>query len=85
MSLAVRSNGDICPCVYYDVKIGNILENNVKDIWEDSEILHEIRNKNPQGKCVNCKFYNNCRGGCFARAYLGHGDINQCDPLCWLL
>lgn len=85
MSLALRPNGDICPCVYYDIVLGNILKDKIESIWNESEILKEIRNKKPEGKCLKCKFYNNCRGGCFARSYLVYGDINQCDPLCWLI
>lgn len=84
LSLGIRSNGDIVPCVYYDHVIGNILKDDIDLIWKNDTTLNSIRqrtNKNLQSKCKN---YKKCRGGCFARSYLKFGDINCCDPLCWI-
>ena len=83
LSLALRANGDILACVYYDKKIGNILEDDIAQLWKESATLSLIRNRKPEGKCVQCNNISVCGGGCFARAYMDKGDINYPDPLCW--
>ena len=83
MSLCIRANGDVLPCVYYNKILGNVKKQSLLEIWEKSEELQLIRDKKAYGKCQTCKDFLNCRGGCFARTYLHYGDINHPDPLCW--
>lgn len=83
VSLHIRPNGDITPCGFIDIVIGNILKDDLKDIWNNSEVLNKMRNKTPQGKCTNCASYEECVGGCTARALALTGDINSPDPHCW--
>ncbi len=42
-SLAIRPNGDIGPCVYSPVTIGNILKHNLTDLWRRSPVLQGMR------------------------------------------
>jgi len=32
--------------------------------------------------CVSCDNYDFCQGGCFSRAYIEKGSIEEPDPLC---
>lgn len=73
--------GDVQPCAYLDLKVGNVRENDFKSIWENSEILNKMRNLEWKGKCGSCKYGKNCRG-CRARAYYYSGDYLEADPFC---
>lgn len=77
----VNPIGDVQPCAYLDLKVGNVKESNFKTIWETSGILNEIRTLDWQGKCCSCKYGSNCRG-CRARAYYYSGDYMEADPFC---
>jgi MoaA/NifB/PqqE/SkfB family radical SAM enzyme len=42
-SLCVRPNGDISPCVYSDLVVGNILRDDLADLWLTSPAFENIR------------------------------------------
>lgn len=84
LSLNIKSNGDITPCGFIPTVIGNIIKDELKDIWFKSEVLEKMRHKAPKGKCVKCGSYADCLGGCTARALALTGDINNPDPHCWV-
>lgn len=83
LSLNIKTNGDITPCGFIPIVIGNITRDNLKDIWMKSSVLEKMRNKTPTGKCANCGHYDDCLGGCTARAIALTGDMNSPDPHCW--
>ena len=47
-SLCIRPNGDICPCVYSEITLGNILHDSIKKIWSESPVLRSMRDN---GRC----------------------------------
>jgi GeoRSP system radical SAM/SPASM protein len=83
LSLNIKSNGDVTPCGFIPIVIGNITKDNLKDIWAGSSVLEKMRNKTPAGKCLDCSHYSDCLGGCTARAIALTGDMNNPDPHCW--
>lgn len=83
LSLNIHSNGDITPCGFMSVTIGNILKDDIIKLWKDSPVLNALRNPTPKGKCASCNIYENCLGGCKARAFIVAGDFNNPDPHCW--
>ena len=83
LSLNFKANGDITPCGFIPVVIGNIVRDNLRDVWRDSPVLAKMRNKLPSGKCSDCGKYDDCLGGCSARALALTGDLNSPDPHCW--
>jgi GeoRSP system radical SAM/SPASM protein len=83
LSLNIKSNGDITPCGFMPVVIGNIARDELKEVWYDSPVLGKLRNKKPTGKCATCSSYDDCLGGCSARALALTGDFNNPDPHCW--
>ncbi|MGA2193491.1 MAG: GeoRSP system radical SAM/SPASM protein [Nitrospirota bacterium] len=84
LSLNIRANGDVTPCGFIPVVIGNLLTDDLKDIWDGSAVLERMRNKKPKEKCLSCKHYEDCLGGCTARAYAMTGDFDSPDPHCWV-
>lgn len=84
LSLNIKSNGDITPCGFIPLVIGNIVRDDLREIWANSPVLEKMRNKVPTGKCAGCSDYAECLGGCSARALALTGDINSPDPHCWM-
>ncbi|MDA8327245.1 MAG: GeoRSP system radical SAM/SPASM protein [Nitrospiraceae bacterium] len=83
LSLNIKTNGDITPCGFIPLVIGNILKDDLHQLWASSPVLERLRNKKPTGKCASCSNYEDCLGGCTARALALTGDINSPDPHCW--
>lgn len=78
----VYPNGDITPCPYLPIKLGNVREKSFKDIWFNSQIFKALRDPNSlKGKCGACEYRTLC-GGCRARAYgLSSDFIDYCGDL----
>lgn len=83
LSLHLRPNGDITPCGFIPLTVGNILADDFGELWRTSEVLTAMREKEAKGKCVSCGHYADCLGGCTARAFAVTGDLNAPDPHCW--
>jgi len=68
-SITVMSDGTIVPCRRMPIPLGNILTDDLREIWSDNEILLSLRVKNVyKNGCNNCLYWNICRG-CRAIAY----------------
>lgn len=79
---SLEDNGDVGPCVFLPIKVGNIREQSFKDIWENSPVLRKLRNRDLyEENCRSCVFRNPC-GGCRARAYGYFGNYLAPDPGC---
>lgn len=80
--MALQPNGDLTPCVFIPIKIGNILVDDFVDLWWNSEVLNKLRDrKSFKGYCGRCPWREVC-GGCRARAYAYFGDVQEADPGC---
>ncbi|MFX0056043.1 MAG: radical SAM protein [Promethearchaeota archaeon] len=84
--VAIEPNGDIYPCVFFphipEVRVGNILNDDFHDLWANSDILGDLRNKDLlKGACGSCESRNVC-GGCRARALGYFNDYLGPDPGC---
>jgi radical SAM protein with 4Fe4S-binding SPASM domain len=78
----VYPNGDVTPCPYLPIKLGNIREKSFKEIWFNSDMFKTLRNFDAlKGKCGVCEHRAVC-GGCRARAYgLSSDFIDYCGDL----
>lgn len=82
--LVVRANGDLNPCMLLQVKVGNVRERPIKEIWQDSPVLARLRSRDMlQGECGKCEHKKVC-AGCRGRDYEEAGDVFAADPGCWL-
>jgi len=83
-SCAVSSEGNVQPCVGVTIPIGNVRENNLKDILGDSEVVQDLKRYRHmiKGPCGSCEHLNECYG-CRGAAYQLTGDYLASDPLCW--
>lgn len=78
----IYPNGDVTPCPYLPIKLGNVREKSFKEIWFNSSIFKALRDPNSlKGKCGACEYRTLC-GGCRARAYgLSSDFIDYCGDL----
>ncbi len=75
-------DGNVLPCSYFPKFAGNVRQQSFREIWENSELFHELRDfKKYKDKCGSCEFINVC-GGCRARAYAVSGDYLDEEPFC---
>ena len=80
--LFVSHSGDVFPCGYLPVKCGNVLENELSEIWNSSEqLLRMCDSSKLEGKCGVCDYKQVC-GGCRGRAYAASGNYMGAEPLC---
>ena len=78
----IYANGDVTPCPYLPIKLGNVREKSFKEIWFNSSIFKALRDSTClKGKCGVCEYRSLC-GGCRARAYgLSSDFIDYCGDL----
>jgi len=74
--------GDIQPCGYFDMQLGNVKEKPFSEIWTESKVFNDLRDYSLlKGKCGACEFKAVC-GGCRARALEITGDYLEAEPYC---
>jgi radical SAM protein with 4Fe4S-binding SPASM domain len=84
IACTVTPEGNVTPCARLFVSVGNVREQSFRDIWENSDLLKDLRRRDKlKGKCGRCKYKNVC-GGCRATPYHSVGDYHAEDPMCWL-
>jgi len=80
----VKSNGEVNPCMLLQVNLGNVREQSITSIWENSPVLADLRRRELlKGECGDCTYKVVC-SGCRGRAYQETGDMMAADPGCWL-
>lgn len=78
----LSASGDLLPCVPAPIKLGNLLEQSLEEIWVNNELLNHIRNrKTLKGSCRECAYSGIC-GGCRYTAYVANGDWLGPDISC---
>ncbi len=80
----IQPNGDLIPCVFLPIKVGNLREKDFSDLWENSPLFKDLRDREKlKGICGKCPYKYIC-GGCRARAYAYFRDPLAPDPGCIL-
>ncbi len=78
----ITPEGDVTPCPYIPVSVGNVKRKSLREIWAESPELVLFRNPPLKGKCGICEFRLIC-GGCRARALAFYKDSMEEDPWCF--
>lgn len=78
----VSHRGDVQPCGYLPLVVGNVLDRPFHQIWEEAEVFQKLRDlSNLEGKCGLCEYKSFC-AGCRARAYYDTGNYLDEEPYC---
>lgn len=85
-SIYIDYNGNISPCVFLgdNYIIGNISSDSIKELWDNSSILKEIRELKENPSCKNCSRKNICHGECLGIKLFYQCDMRGIDPGCYL-
>lgn len=79
---SVEHNGDMQPCVFMPVRLGNVLKDGFLNIWQKNELLNKLRDRDGVDyACHSCSYRYIC-GGCRARALAYYDDPLGPDPSC---
>jgi radical SAM protein with 4Fe4S-binding SPASM domain len=80
--ICISPEGDIIPCTRMRITLGNALTDEIKEVWINSPVLKELRNRERlKGNCGKCEYKYICMG-CRANPYAEHGDYLMEDPRC---
>lgn len=81
----IETNGDVKPCTFAPVIMGNINEKSLNEIWnnmQNSETIKEIKDYSKREyPCRECKYLSEC-GGCRSRTFSLTGSWTESDPSC---
>lgn len=78
--IAVSCNGDVRPCAHNPYSYGNLLVEDLRDIWQQ---MSEWRSaKYVPEECKDCAWLNRCNGGCRTSAKVYNGDWDKKDMWC---
>ena len=81
----IETNGDVKPCTFAPVAIGNVNEKSLNEIWKDmqnSELIKKIKDfSTRESPCRECKYLYEC-GGCRARTFYLTENWCGADPSC---
>jgi radical SAM protein with 4Fe4S-binding SPASM domain len=83
-ALSIKCNGVVTPCPSFgeDFSLGNIRDESLMDIWNNSPFLNKLRSVSIFEKepCKECVFVGVCTGGCIADVYMRTGNYSCYDP-----
>jgi len=86
--LFIEPNGDVKPCSFAPMVLGNVNEKRLDVIWRevlDSPFMRQIKEpENRTGQCQDCRYVADCKG-CRSRTFMLTGDWFASDPCCPLL
>lgn len=78
----VSRTGEVQPCGYLPVVVGNVRQTPLGRIWRESEVFAALRDpRQLKGKCGACGYRKLCQG-CRARAFAVTGDFLDEEPDC---
>ena len=80
--LTVMENGDLVPCRRMPITIGNLFDRNMYDLYINSDVLKDLREKKIPDECINCEHSEVCHGGLKCLAYAMYKDLNHKDYGC---
>jgi len=80
--MAIRADGRIDPCVFFQKTVGNVRTDDLNEIWLNDPLFLRLRDKDVlKGNCGRCEYRYQC-GGCRARANGYFDDPLASDPGC---
>ncbi|MBB5174811.1 TIGR04053 family radical SAM/SPASM domain-containing protein [Texcoconibacillus texcoconensis] len=78
----ISHTGDVYPSGFLPLECGNVRDEPLSQIYRESPILQDLRNKEKlKGKCGRCEYKYLC-GGSRARAFAITGDYLESEPMC---
>ncbi len=83
-ALAVDEKGEVYPCRKFALSCGNVFENDLEEIYYNSDVLKRLRAERIPQACKGCRHRKLCQGGSRCAALATYGNYMREDPGCWL-
>ena len=80
--LTVMENGDLVPCRRMPIVVGNLLVDDMYDLYKSNEILKNLRADTLPDDCKSCEHSKLCNGGLKCLTYALYKDLNYKDVGC---
>ena len=80
--LTVMENGDLVPCRRMPIVVGNLLKDNMYDLYKNNKILKDLRKNTIPDDCKHCEHSQMCHGGLKCLTYAIYKDLNHKDIGC---
>jgi len=80
--LTVMENGDLVPCRRMPIYIGNLLKEDMYELYKNNKILKDLQNPVVPEGCKHCDDAKHCMGGLKCLTYALTGSYKLKDPGC---
>lgn len=80
--LTIMENGDLVPCRRLPIVVGNLLKDNMYELYQNNKILNNLRKNNIPDECQLCEHAEMCHGGLKCLTYSLYHDLNHKDIGC---
>lgn len=80
--LTVMENGDLVPCRRMPIVVGNLLKENMLELYKNNDTLKKLRKYEVPDDCKSCEHSNMCHGGLKCLTYAIYKDLNHKDVGC---
>jgi radical SAM protein with 4Fe4S-binding SPASM domain len=83
--VAIRANGDLCPCRRMPIPVGNVLSSDLVTLYRESRLFAILRDRSIICRgCTGCLYERLCNGGLRCLGHAMTGELHLADPGCWL-
>jgi radical SAM protein with 4Fe4S-binding SPASM domain len=83
--VSVQPNGDLYPCRRMPIRVGNLMETSLVELYYNSDLFRRLRSRHLiSDGCEDCFYARLCGGGLRCLSYAVTGDPFKADPGCWL-
>ncbi len=83
--ITIMHNGDVYPCRRLPILVGNVLRENLTDIYEKNETMKSLQSpQNKYDSCSRCSYFTFCKGGSRCITFAQKNTFNDSDPGCFL-
>lgn len=82
--LTVMENGDLVPCRRMPIVVGNLLTENMTELYFHHEVLKKLRKDKIPDDCALCEYSETCHGGLKCLTYAIYHELNHKDVGCHL-
>ena len=80
--ITVDEFGNILPCRRMPLVCGNVLKENLSDVYFNNEVFVKLRMNSIPEECISCKYSYKCRGGAKCQSYALFNSFYKKDPAC---
>lgn len=77
-SCTIGADGTVRPCSHAPVIYGNVFDEGFLAAWDNMEAWRD--GSLIPGRCKNCRYLNQCSGGCRVEALVVNGSLDAMDP-----